>query len=144
MTPSEMDRLIEQHIAAETAGDTAAAVAMYTEDIEHDVVGFPTGPVHGKQAAQDFYEYLVKNIETETMVPTRSYYGEDSCVIEHTWTGTVPGQFLGVAGNDQRIAFRMLHVWEFREGLISRENVWLDVGSIIAQLTTPDLAASTA
>ena len=144
MTPSEMDRLIEQHIAAETAGDTAAAVAMYTEDIEHDVVGFPTGPVHGKQAAQGFYEFLVKNVETETMVPTRKYYGEDFCVIEHAATGTVPGEFLGVAGNDRRITFRMLHVWEFRDGLISRENVWLDGGSIVAQLTSPDLATSLA
>jgi len=144
MTPSEMDRLIEQHIAAETAGDTAAAVAMYTEDIEHDVVGFPTGPVHGKQAAQGFYEFLVKNVETETMVPTHKYYGEDFCVIEHAATVTVPGEFLGVAGNDRRITFRMLHVWEFRDGLISRENVWLDGGSIVAQLTSPDLATSLA
>ena len=30
---------------------------------------------------------------------------------------------------------RMLHVFEFRDGLISRENVWLDGGTIMAQLT---------
>jgi hypothetical protein len=29
----------------------------------------------------------------------------------------------------------MVHIWEFRDGLISRENAWLDGGSIIAQLT---------
>jgi steroid delta-isomerase-like uncharacterized protein len=144
MRPEEMDRLIEQHIAAETAGDTAGAVAMYTDDIEHDVVGFPTGPVQGKQAAQDFYEFLVKAIETETMVPSHTYYGDDFCVIEHTWTGTVPGEFLGIAGNDRRISFRMLHVWEFRDGLISRENVWLDGASIVAQLTAPELVSSSA
>jgi len=139
-----MDQLIEQHIAAETAGDTAGAVAMYTDDIEHDVVGSPTGPVQGKQAAQDFYEFLVKSIETETMVPLHTYYGQDFCVIEHTWKGTVPGEFLGITGNDRRISFRMLHVWEFRDGLISRENVWLDGGSIVAQLTAPDLATTAA
>jgi steroid delta-isomerase-like uncharacterized protein len=142
MQPAEMDQLIEQHIAAETAGDTAAAVAMYTDDIEHDVVGFPSGPVQGKQAAQDFYEFLVKAIQTETMVPTRTYYGDDFCVVEHAWTGTVPGEFLGIAGNDRRISFRMLHVWEFRDGLISRENVWLDGASIVAQLTAPDLVST--
>lgn len=52
MKPEEMDRLVEEHIAAEAAGDTAGAVAMYTEDIEHDVVGAPHGPLHGKEAAQ--------------------------------------------------------------------------------------------
>jgi hypothetical protein len=28
----------------------------------------------------------------------------------------------------------MLHVFEFREGLISRENVWMDTASVAAQL----------
>jgi hypothetical protein len=33
--------------------------------------------------------------------------------------------------------FRMLHVFEFRGDAISRENVWLDAGAIVAQLTAP-------
>lgn len=144
MKPSEMDRLIEQHLAAEAAGDAAASVSMYTEDVEHDVVGSPTGPIQGKAAAQGFYEYLSENIETETMTPLHSYYSEDSCVVEHEWTGTVPGEFLGVAGHGKRITFRLLHVWEFRDGLISRENVWLDGASVIGQLTAPDLVTTTA
>src|SRR5687767_13079279 len=51
LDPADMDRLIERHITAEMAGDTAGAVAVYTDDVEHDVVGSPTGPVHGKAAA---------------------------------------------------------------------------------------------
>ncbi len=31
----------------------------------------------------------------------------------------------------------MLHVFEFRDGKISRENVWLDGGAVVAQLTAP-------
>lgn len=75
--------------------------------------------------------------DTEQMVPTRRYYGQDFCVIEHQWIGTVPGTFLGVPGHGRRIAFRLLHAWEFRDGRIRRENVWLDGGSIVAQLTAP-------
>ncbi len=93
-----MDRLIEAHLEAETAGDSAASVSMYTEDVEHDVVGTPYGPLHGKEAAQSFYDQLISDIHTEEMVPTRRYYGGDFCVIEHTWKGTVPGTFLGVPG----------------------------------------------
>jgi len=29
----------------------------------------------------------------------------------------------------------MLHVWDFKDDAISREQVWLDGGSIVAQLT---------
>ncbi|HXW32248.1 MAG TPA: ester cyclase, partial [Acidimicrobiales bacterium] len=111
---------------------------------EHDVVGFPTGPVRGKEAAQAFYDYLKSNVCTETMDVTHEYYGDDFCVVEHITTGTVPGEFLGVPGNGRRITLRLLHVWEFSDGLISRENVWLDGGSVIAQLTTPDLASASA
>ena len=33
--------------------------------------------------------------------------------------------------------------FEFRDGLISREDVWLDGNAIVAQLTAPDLAGAT-
>lgn len=142
MQAAEMDRLIEEHIAAEGTGDVAGAVAVYTEDVEHDVVGFPTGPVHGKAAAAGFYEYLASNVAVEEMTKTHSYYGDDFCVMEHQTSGTVPGEFLGIPGNGRPVTFRLLHVWEFRDGLISRENVWLDGASVVAQLMAPDLAAS--
>lgn len=138
MKPEEMDALIEEHIGAEMAGDPDGCVSMYTDDVVHDVVGFPTGPLSGPDAAKGFYEQLVQDIRTEKMTPTRRYYGEDFCVMEHDWTGTVPGAFLGIPGHGKRITFRLLHIWEFRDGRMTRENVWLDSGAIIAQLTADD------
>jgi steroid delta-isomerase-like uncharacterized protein len=144
MSPEEMEQLIERHIEAEKASDPAGAVSMYTDDVQHDVVGSPLGPLAGKESAQGFYEFLTQTINTEVMTPTRRYFGEDFCVMEHDWTGTVPGEFLGIPGNGKRISFRLLHVWEFKDGLISRENVWLDSGTIVQQLTEPETAAAIA
>jgi hypothetical protein len=31
----------------------------------------------------------------------------------------------------------MMHVFDFRDGLICREQVWIDTGAIVAQLTAP-------
>jgi steroid delta-isomerase-like uncharacterized protein len=135
MDRQQMDALIEQHIEAEMAGDPAGAVAMYTDDVEHDVVGSPSGPNHGRAAARGFYEQLVADFQTEEMAPTRQLYADDFCVIEHLCTGRATGEFLGIPGGDRRVSFRMLHVWEFKDGAISRENVWLDGGAIVAQLT---------
>jgi steroid delta-isomerase-like uncharacterized protein len=129
-----MDRLIEIHLAAEKAGDTAGAVSVYTDDVEHDVVGNPGGPVHGKGGAKGFYDYLTREVHTEEMQAVRSYYGRDFCVVEHMCTSTVPGSFFGVPGHGRRVSFRLLHIWEFRDGRMSRENVWIDGGSVIAQL----------
>ena len=130
-----MDRLIDKHISAAMAGDSTAAVSVYTDDIVHDVVGWPGGPLQGRDDARGFYDQLISSIKTETMEATRRYYGEHFCVQEHKWTGAVPGSFLGIPGHGKRISFRLLHILEFRDGKISRENVWLDSGSIVAQLT---------
>jgi steroid delta-isomerase-like uncharacterized protein len=138
MTPAEMNSLIQQHIAAEIAGDTAGAVSVYTDDVEHDVVGSPTGPLHGPAAAQEFYDQLVADLATERMTPTREQYGENFCVVEHECTGIAKGEFMGIPGNGRRVTFRILHVWDFKDGAISREQVWLDGGSIAAQLIAPE------
>ena len=135
MDRAEMDRLIEEHIGAEMAGDTAGAVAMYTDDVVHDVIGFPLGPLQGRAAAKGFYDHLTANVRTDRMQERDSWYGEDFCVVEHQCDAAVNGEFLGVPGQGREVSFRMLHVWEFRDGRISREVVWLDGGSIMAQLT---------
>ncbi len=84
-----MKELIEQHIAAEMTSDTAGAVSVYTDDVEHDMIGSPTGPVHGAAAAQGFYDHLTADLNTERMTPTREQYGEDFCVVEHEATCVV-------------------------------------------------------
>lgn len=142
MTPAQMDELIERHIAAEAAGDVDGALDVYTQDIEHDVVGSPTGPAVGKDAARGFYDHLTANVDIATMTTQHAYHTDDACIVEHLCTGAVPGEFLGIPGHGRPVRFRVLHVFEFRDGLISRENVWLDGNAIVAQLTEPDLAGA--
>jgi len=129
-----MKELIERHIQAEAAGDSSGAVSMYTEDVEHDVVGWPTGPVQGPAAAKDFYDQLIAMLRVERMEPTRELFADDFCVVEHDCTAVINGDFMGIPGNGRRVSFRMIHVWEFKDDAMSRENVWMDGGSIAAQL----------
>jgi steroid delta-isomerase-like uncharacterized protein len=135
MTPTEMETLIEAHLRAEGNGDADGAVADYTDDVEHDVVGSPTGPLHGVPPAREFYQHLVEDLRVEAEQRTHTYYADDACVIENLMTATVTGSLLGIPGNGRRITFRILHVFEFRAGRISRENVWLDGAAVAAQLT---------
>jgi steroid delta-isomerase-like uncharacterized protein len=142
MTPEQIDKLIEAHVKAEKAGDFAAAVAMYTDDIEHDVVGAAGGPLRGPEAAARRYERIQRDMEQDELVRTRTLYGEDFCVIEHDATCRVVGQFAGIEGRGRQVRFRMLNIFEFRDGLISRENIWKDGTAIIAQLTAAPAAAT--
>jgi steroid delta-isomerase-like uncharacterized protein len=134
MQEEQMRALVARHLKAEGAGDVDGAVAVYTDDVEHDVVGWPTGVLHGRDAARGFYEHLTANFRTEEEALNRSFITDDAIVLDQMMTGTVTGSMLGLPGHGRTITFRILHVFEFRDGLISRENVWLDGAAIAAQL----------
>jgi steroid delta-isomerase-like uncharacterized protein len=135
MDEREMRALVERHLKAEGAGDVDGAVAVYTDDVEHDVVGWPTGVLHGIDGARQFYDHLTANFRTTNEEVVRSFATDHALVLEQVMTGTVTGEMLGLAGRGRSIAFRILHVFEFRGGLISRENVWLDGTAIQQQLS---------
>jgi steroid delta-isomerase-like uncharacterized protein len=135
MDHAKMQALVSRHLRAEGMGDVDGAVAVYTDDIEHDVVGFPGSPHRGKDGARQFYKELTANFRTEGEEVLHRYLADDSMILEQMMTGTVIGSMLGLPGHGRRISFRILHVFEFRDGLISRENVWLDSAAVIAQLS---------
>ena len=45
------------------------------------------------------------------------------------------GSLPGLSGSGRRISVRIPHVFEFRNALISGENVWLDSPAIVHQLS---------
>jgi steroid delta-isomerase-like uncharacterized protein len=135
MDDSLMQALVDGNMRAEGHGDIDGALAVYTDDIEHDVVGFPNSPTRGKEGARDFYTYLTANFRTEGWDVLHRYVAGAAMVLEQLMTGTVIGALLGLPGNGRRISFRMLHVFEFRNELISRENIWLDTAAVIDQLS---------
>lgn len=137
MEQHEMIALVEQHLKAEGVGDVEGSVAVYTDDIVHDAVGFPGSPRTGKDAARGFYQFLTANFRTEDEEPLNRFFDGDNMILEQTMTGAVTGEMLGIPGNGRRVTFKILHVFGFRDGLISREQVWIDSGAVVAQLTSP-------
>ena len=65
------------------------------------------------------------------------YTDGDTMIVDQNMDCTVIGEFMGLPDNGRKITLRIMHVFDFRDGLISREQVWLDGGGTIAQLTAP-------
>jgi predicted ester cyclase len=108
------------------------------DDVEHDVVGSPQGPLQGRQAARGFYDALFADLSGEKVTTLRRHYSPDFVVDESLWEGTAPGTPFGIPGGGRRIAFRLLHVFDMApDGRIQRENVWLDLAAILQQLQAP-------
>jgi steroid delta-isomerase-like uncharacterized protein len=135
MDTTEMYDVISRHMRAEGAGDVEGAIAEYTDDIEHDVVGYPGSPHLGKAGARAFYEDLTANFRAEHEEVLHRFATNNAMILDQIMTGTVIGSMFGLPGNGRRISFRILHVFEFRDGLVSRENVWLDSSAIVQQLS---------
>lgn len=135
LTPAEMDRKIDEHFAFEARDDVEGVVATLAPDVTHDIVGWPSGPTNGRDAARPFYEALFSDLADGNVTCDKRLYGENFLVDESTWAGRAPGRPFGLDGKNRPLRFRLLHVVEFNEsGELQRENVWVDLAAIIQQL----------
>ena len=135
LTPEQMDRKLDEHFGYEAADDVEGVLATLTDDAEHDIVGYPTGPTHGRDAAKGFYEQMFDDLAESRVRSLRRLYGDNFLVDESMWEGRAPGQPFGIEGRNRPLKFRLLHVLEFADnGQIRREQVWVDMAAIMQQL----------
>ena len=135
LTQAQMDRKIDEHFGFEAADDVEGVLSTLAENVEHDIVGLPTGPTHGRTATRPFYESLFQDLTESSVTPVRRLYGDDFLVDESHWSGKAVGRPFGLEGKGRPLDFRILHVIEFAgDGAIKRENVWLDFAAIVQQL----------
>jgi predicted ester cyclase len=135
LTREQMDRKLDEHFGYELRDDVEGVLATLTDQVEHDVVGWPTGPVQGRDSVRPFYETLFADLAEGEVRSLRRLYGENFMVDDSVWSGRADGRPFGLEGRGRPLEFRLLHVLEFEEsGAIARENVWIDLASILQQL----------
>jgi predicted ester cyclase len=135
LTREQMDRKMDEHFAYEANDNIEGVLATLTETAEHDIVGWPTGPTVGRDAARGFYEALFADLSDGQVRSLRRLHGENFLVDDSLWRGKAPGRPFGLEGRGRDLEFRLLHVVEFTDdGDIRRENVWVDMAAILQQL----------
>ena len=134
MTKLEMEALVDGHYRAEEAGDLDAIVDGFAPGAEHDVVGRPGEPLHGGDQIEGFYRALLGELRIDRFEPVRRWYGDDHVVDESVLHATANGRPFGLDGRGRPVRARFLHIFDFEDGLISRESAWIDFGAVAAQL----------
>lgn len=130
-----MDRKMDEHFGFEASDDVEGVLRTLAADVDHDIVGAPTGATRGREAARGFYESLFSDLSDSRFETIRRLYGADFLVDESLWRGRAPGRPFGLEGRNRPLEFRLLHVVEFTDaGEIRRENVWVDLAAIVRQL----------
>lgn len=135
MTRDEMDRKMDEHFGFEAQDNVEGVLGTLASDVEHDIVGWPSGPTRGRDGARPFYEALFQDLAEGKADCLRRLYGDGFLVDESLWRGKAPGRPFGLVGKGRPLAFRLLHIVEFADsGDIRRENVWVDLAAIQQQL----------
>jgi hypothetical protein len=114
-----MQRVIDAHFAAEASGDVEAILDTFTEDIDHEAFGAGIGSLKGKDAARAFYTRLSEDLSVDTYTSTRRFLGSDHAWEEGVVQATATGSPFGMTGGGRTINYRLNHLFEFRNGLIS-------------------------
>ena len=105
------------------------------EGAVHEVIPSPVGATTDSSGQRLYYELLFASITGERVEPLRRYYGENFLVDESLWHGRIDdGRPFLLDGRSGRVSFRLLHLFEFEGGKISREQVWCDLAAIQRQL----------
>ncbi|WP_224366521.1 nuclear transport factor 2 family protein [Hyalangium versicolor] len=130
---AEANRIVDEHFKAEGSMNIDAIMATYTDDIEFDVGGMPE-TLRGKQAAAGFYKQLFSDLLTDKVTPLRRLVSPTFVIDDAIYECRAVGRPFGIEGKGRPVKFRLMHIFEIRDGRISRENAWLDVGAIQQQL----------
>ena len=135
VTQETMQQVLQEHVDAENAHDRARVLATYIDDgPEFDDV--PTGRkftgadeiVGNYRNLWDGFPGLVRRIDRWT-------FGEDSCVIELTLTGTHDGEYRGIPPTGRKLELRISAHFAFDgAGKIKRETAYYDSLTFMRQL----------
>ena len=138
MTRSEMDSVIDAHFDAEQRADVEAIVETVSDRIRHETFGAGLAQLRGRDAVRSFYESLSRELSIDSYTTVQRLYGPAHVWEEGIVHATATGQPFGLDGRGRHIRYRLIHLFEFRGGLIDRELGVADVASILAQLPAAD------
>jgi ketosteroid isomerase-like protein len=135
MTREQMDEIVNEHFGFEASDDVDGVMGTLTDDAEHEVIPSPVGALNDRAKMRAYYEMLFSALDGEDVTPIRRLYGEDFLVEETMWHGRIrDGAPFLCPGKSGPVSFRLLHVFELRDGEIKREQVWCDLAEIQRQL----------
>ncbi len=135
MTREQMDALVNQHFAFEATDDVDGVMSSLADSVQHEVIPSPVGALNDREQIRAFYQMLFGALDGESVTPLRRLYGEDFLIDETIWHGYIKdGHPFLCDGKSGKVSFRLLHVFNLRDGRIARENVWCDLAAIQQQL----------
>jgi len=117
LTQAQMKQLQDEHVAAETRKDLAAAVAGYLEDCYYQNV--PLGfRIQGRERVAAYYQRTWEALPDGEVTMEGEAFGDNVAVHWGTFRSTFRGKLLGAGASARRLEFPVISVLTFRDGKI--------------------------
>ena len=131
----QLDEIINQHFMFEATDNLDGVMDSLADQVRHEVIPSRLGELTDKAAIRSMYANLFEHLRGESVEPVSRYYGDDFVVDETLWHGRIDdGSPFLCDGRSGPVSFRLLHVFEVKDGKIAREQVWCDLAAIQQQL----------
>ena len=132
LTPAEMKKLQDAHVAAETKKDIVGATAGYLQDCYYQNV--PLGfRIQGREGVAAYYERSWRALPDGEVTIEGEAFGEDAAVHWGTFRSTFRGPLLGARTTERRLEFPVISVLAFRDGRIRSESLMFDLATLCDQ-----------
>lgn len=132
MTPEEMKRVHDRHVAAEDAKDLEGALATYVDGCFYEVVALGLR-AEGKEAVRAIYSSTLSALPDSRFAIEGEAFADGKLVAWGTFSGTMAGPFLGQEPTGRRLNLPMIVINSFREGLMEGERICFDLATLCEQ-----------
>lgn len=119
---------VNRHFESELGNDSTQTVTTYTDDIVWEAPGHPNGELHrGKADVKANYDWILEHVRLLELKSLERFATEDRVVDDGIILGEVRKDGFVPFTVGTRLAFRILHVFDMRGGLICKERAFLSV-----------------
>jgi predicted ester cyclase len=133
--------LLNEHLAAENEHDLDRIMATYSASPMIELNG---SRIEGSAAVREFHRSFGFGGSKEAsfsdihVAERRRHRTGDAIIIEQTLSAMHTGLWRGIAPTGRAVSISVCTVYEFENGKLARENVYLDEGRLRHILTKPE------
>jgi len=119
---------------ARNAHDAKKVASLFAEDAVVSFAGLPDE--HGRAEIEKGNQHLFDGYKDSKYWMTRTWTKKDMVAIEWAWSGTNNGEIMGMKPTEKPAgAFGFSVLWFNDDGLVKREDAFMDMATVMAQLT---------
>ena len=136
MTPEEMKKLHDEHLAAEDRHDLDAVMATYHDDCYHETVAVGLR-FTGKAAVRVQYQAAWAAFPDAEPVQLAEAFGENVLMDRNIFRATMQGSLYGLPATGRRVELPFGRAVLFKDGLIHAEIGYFDFATLCEQAGIP-------